>query len=176
MSRDRSFAIALYWNAFNQAHLMRFVPHDCLYFKRKRSQKVDHATFCTEWESALSLFSTRRNFVREAGFFSVLLSLVLHENAQAMKNSAPRAKLVENRPLSVRFRAKLIWAKQGKFRSDAKFRLVENRLYDTVEEENNCLNAPEIYVLCCAACMVKSGSRRCIHAEWITYLYSFSMG
>jgi hypothetical protein len=26
-------------------------PLDCLYFKRKRSQKVDRATFSTEWKS-----------------------------------------------------------------------------------------------------------------------------
>jgi hypothetical protein len=34
----------------SQLQLMRFVPLDCLYFKRKRSQKVDRATFCTEWK------------------------------------------------------------------------------------------------------------------------------
>jgi hypothetical protein len=32
-----------------------FVPLECLYFKRKRSQKVDRTTFCTEWKSALRL-------------------------------------------------------------------------------------------------------------------------
>ena len=30
------------------------VPFDCLHFKRKRSQKVNHATFCTKWKSALT--------------------------------------------------------------------------------------------------------------------------
>ena len=46
----------------------------------------------------LNLFSTKRNFARGAEFCFVLLTFVLHESAQTMKNSAPRAKsrLVEN--------------------------------------------------------------------------------
>jgi hypothetical protein len=31
--------IAFFWNVCSQLQLMRFVPLDCLYFKRKRSQK-----------------------------------------------------------------------------------------------------------------------------------------
>ena len=46
------FAIAYFWNVFSQAHLIRLI--DCLYFKGKRLQKVDSATFCTEWRSALT--------------------------------------------------------------------------------------------------------------------------
>ena len=40
--------------------IMSFVPFDCLYFKRKRSQKMDRATFCTQcisfcssWDSSI---------------------------------------------------------------------------------------------------------------------------
>ena len=53
MSHYRSFAIAFFWNACSQLQLMRFVPLHCLYLKRKRSQKVDPATFGTEWKSSL---------------------------------------------------------------------------------------------------------------------------
>ena len=38
---------------------MRFVPLDCLQFKRKRSLKVDRATSCTEWKSAFIQASTK---------------------------------------------------------------------------------------------------------------------
>jgi hypothetical protein len=34
------------------------VALDCLYFKRKWSQKVDRATFSTEWKSAFNAFPT----------------------------------------------------------------------------------------------------------------------
>ena len=45
MSRDRFFAIDFFSNVLNQADLLRLVPLDCFYFKRKRLQEVDRATF-----------------------------------------------------------------------------------------------------------------------------------
>jgi hypothetical protein len=32
---------------------------DCTYFERKRSQKIDRATFCTEWKSAFMVAGLR---------------------------------------------------------------------------------------------------------------------
>ena len=42
------------------------VPLDCLYFKRKRSQKVGRATFCTEWKSPFNpVFLIRQAFTED---------------------------------------------------------------------------------------------------------------
>ena len=55
MSRDRFFAIKFFSNEFNQADLMRLDLLDCFYFKRKRSQETDRATYCTEWKFTFSI-------------------------------------------------------------------------------------------------------------------------
>ena len=38
--------------------MMSFVPLDCLYFKRKPSQKMDRATFSIQWKSSLKINAT----------------------------------------------------------------------------------------------------------------------
>ena len=58
MLRDRLFAIAFFWNTNSQAEQISLAAVDCTHFKRKRSQKIDRATFCTGWKSAfMSLIS-----------------------------------------------------------------------------------------------------------------------
>jgi hypothetical protein len=51
MLRDRLFAIAFFGNTNSQAEQISLAVVDCTHFKRKRSQKIDRATFCTEWKS-----------------------------------------------------------------------------------------------------------------------------
>ena len=46
--------------------------------------------FIVHMNSYSGLFSTGRNFALGAEFFFVFLTLVPHESAQIMKNSAPR--------------------------------------------------------------------------------------
>ena len=61
MSCDRFLA-----SAFFREVNHRFVPLDCLSFKRKRSLEVDRTTFCTEWkmESAFKTCSPIKFGVR----------------------------------------------------------------------------------------------------------------
>jgi hypothetical protein len=51
MLRDQlSFEIQL-----SQAEQISLAAVDCAHFKKMRLQKIDHATFCTEWKSAFSI-------------------------------------------------------------------------------------------------------------------------
>ena len=52
MSRDRLLASAFLWITNSQAEQISLAVIDFTHFKRKRSLKIDRATFCTEWKSA----------------------------------------------------------------------------------------------------------------------------
>ena len=84
MSHGRYFAIVFFWNVCSQLQPMTLIVSlDCLYFKKKRSQKVDCASFCTECmksalrkvsrESLTFLQNLRERFTRV--IFPKLLSL-----------------------------------------------------------------------------------------------------
>ena len=45
--------IVFIWNTNSQAEQISLATVDSTHFKRKRAQKIDRATFCTEWKSAL---------------------------------------------------------------------------------------------------------------------------
>ena len=54
MSRDRILAGAFFSIKNSQVEQISLAVVDFTQFKRKRSLKIDRATFCTEWKSALS--------------------------------------------------------------------------------------------------------------------------
>ena len=64
MSRDRLLASAFFWITNSQAEQISVAVVDFTHFKRKRSLKIDRATFCTEWKSAFS-WQTSMKFFRE---------------------------------------------------------------------------------------------------------------
>jgi hypothetical protein len=53
---------------------------DCTHFKRKRSQKIDRATFCTEWKSALKLVLYAKNLLMPSSD-----AFVVQQSAEAFK-------------------------------------------------------------------------------------------
>ena len=55
MSRDRLLASAFFSNTNIQAERISLAVVDFTHFKRKRSIKIDRATFCTEWKSTLTV-------------------------------------------------------------------------------------------------------------------------
>ena len=67
MSRDWLLASAFFWITNSQAEQISLAVVDFTHFKRKRSLKIDRATFCTEWKSAFSfvkMIAFVRRFLR----------------------------------------------------------------------------------------------------------------
>jgi hypothetical protein len=66
-----------FWNTCNKTQLNGWVGHT--HFKRKWSQKVNRATFCTEWKSALTSNcgrNIRYNFIILYKLFFLMIYLI----------------------------------------------------------------------------------------------------
>ena len=85
MSRDRFLASAFFSITNSRAEQISLAVVDFTHFKRERSLKIDRATFCTEWKSALKPV----NFIKRAFLKNCVVKGVItpHKNL-AMKKFA----------------------------------------------------------------------------------------
>ena len=64
MLRNRFFAIPLFWKTDSQVEQISLDELEWTRFKRMRSQKINRATFCTEWKSPVILTQIKFLFVK----------------------------------------------------------------------------------------------------------------
>jgi hypothetical protein len=77
----KNIARSIFCDRFVLKYKQSLAVVDCTHFKRKRPQKIDRATFCTEWKSALKLvLYAKKLLMPSSDAFSVV-----QQSAEAFK-------------------------------------------------------------------------------------------